>query len=88
MANSKQAAKRAKQAEQARQQNMSQRSELRTMIKKVRAAIVAKNKDQATTAYRDAESIIDNYARKGLLHANAAARYKSRLSNQIKGLGA
>jgi len=88
LANTKQAVKRAKQAESARQQNMSQRSELRTMIKKVRAAIAALNKEQATAAYRNAESLIDNYARKGLLHANAAARYKSRLSNQIKGLSA
>ncbi len=86
MANSKQAAKRAKQAENARQQNMSQRSELRTLIKKVRAAIAAQNKDAAKKTYADAESIIDSYARKGLLHANAAARYKSRLSNQIKAI--
>lgn len=88
MANSKQAAKRAKQAEHARQQNQSQRSELRTIIKKVRAAIAAKDKAQATATFTDAQSLIDNYARKGLLHANAAARYKSRLSNQIKALGA
>jgi small subunit ribosomal protein S20 len=88
VANSKQAAKRAKQAENARQQNQSQRSELRTVIKKVRAAIAAKDKAQATATFTDAQSLIDNYARKGLLHANAAARYKSRLSNQIKGLGA
>lgn len=86
MANSKQAAKRAKQAEKARQQNMSQRSELRTIIKKVRAAIAAADKAQATAAFTNAQSLIDNYARKGLLHENAAARYKSRLSNQIKRL--
>lgn len=84
MANSKQAAKRAKQAESARQQNQSQRSELRTIIKKVRAAIAAADKAQATTLFVNAQSLIDNYARKGLLHANAAARYKSRLSSQIK----
>lgn len=88
MANSKQAVKRAKQAEQARQQNQSQRSELRTMIKKVRAAIASANKAEATTAFINAQALIDNYARKGLLHVNAAARYKSRLSNQIKALAA
>ena len=88
MANSKQAAKRAKQAEAARQQNVSQRSELRTMIKKVRVAIAGANKAEASAAYITAVSLIDNYAGKGLLHKNAAARYKSRLSNQIKGLAA
>jgi small subunit ribosomal protein S20 len=88
LANSKQAVKRAKQAENARQQNQSQRSELRTIIKKVRAAIAAKTKPEATAAFTDAQALIDSYARKGLLHPNAAARYKSRLSNQIKGLGA
>lgn len=86
MANSKQAAKRARQAEKARQQNQSQRTELRTSIKKVRAAIAEANKAEATTAFVNAQSLIDNYARKGLLHENAAARYKSRLSNQIKAL--
>jgi small subunit ribosomal protein S20 len=86
LANSKQAAKRARQAEKARQQNQSQRTELRTSIKKVRAAIAAANKPEATTAFVSAQSLIDGYARKGLLHENAAARYKSRLSNQIKAL--
>lgn len=88
MANSKQAAKRAKQAEKARKLNMAQRSQMRTMIKKVRAAIEAKAVEEARSAFLSAQSTIDKYAGKGLIHKNTAARYKSRLTKQIKGLEA
>ncbi len=88
MANTKQSAKRAEQGEQRRQHNASQRSEMRTLVKKVRKAIAEANAATAAAAFNDAQSIVDSYARKGLIHKNAAARYKSRLSRQIKALTA
>ena len=86
MANSAQARKRANQAKVARERNMSQRSMTRTSIKKVVNAIESGDKDAAQAAYTAAVPVIDRMARKGLLHANKAARHKSRLSKRIQAL--
>lgn len=86
MANIKSAKKRAKQAEQNRKHNMSRRTRMRTLIKKVRAAIATGDQKQATEAFQAATPIIDKFAGQGLIHKNTAARYKSRLSAQIKAL--
>ncbi len=86
MANSAQAEKRARQAEKRRQQNASQRSTLRTFIKKVLKAIESGDKAAATEAYNTAVPRIDNAAGKGIIHANKAARHKSRLNAHIKAM--
>lgn len=86
MANSAQATKRARQAEIHRQRNASQRSNMRTAIKKVVAAIEAGDRDNAMQAYAAAVPVIDSAAGKGLIHANKAARHKSRLNQHIRGL--
>ncbi|MDH3310731.1 MAG: 30S ribosomal protein S20 [Gammaproteobacteria bacterium] len=86
MANTAQAKKRARQAEAHRTRNAGQRTELRTQIKKVRTAITSKDKSAAQQAYREAASAIDRLARKGLVHKNAAARYKSGLNQQVRAL--
>ena len=86
MANSAQALKRARHSEKHRQQNAGQRSNMRTAIKKVITAIAAGDRDQARQAYDSAVPVIDNAAGKGLIHANKAARHKSRLNNHIRSL--
>lgn len=86
MANTAQAKKRARQAEAHRARNAGQRTELRTQIKKVRIAVAGKDKSAAQQAYREAASAIDRLARKGLVHKNAAARYKSGLNQQLRSL--
>ena len=86
MANSAQAIKRARQAEQHRQLNASQRSKMRTAIKKVLAAIEAGDPDNARQAYAAAVPVIDSTAGKGLIHANKAARHKRRLNQHIRSL--
>ena len=86
MANSPQARKRAHQAENRRQRNASQRSEMRTYLKKVVKAIDAKDKEGAQAAYAKAAATVDSAATKGLIHKNKAARHKSRLNAQIKAL--
>lgn len=86
MANSPQARKRARQSEKRRQQNASQRSTLRTFIKKVIKAIRAGDREAAGLAFREAEPRIDRAARKGLIHPNKAARHKSRLNAHIKAM--
>ncbi len=86
MANTAQATKRARQAEMSRQLNTSQRSNMRTHIKKVIAAIKSGDRDSAIKAYAAAIPVIDSAAGKGLIHANKAARHKSRLNQHIRGL--
>ena len=86
MANIKSAAKRARQAEKNRQHNMAQRSEVRTSIKKVLKAIEAGNLDDAQSAYKAAVPVIDKMVNKGIMHANKAARHKSRLNRHIKAM--
>lgn len=86
MANTAQAKKRARQAEKHRELNASQRSTLRTAIKKAVNAVKTGNKAEAAAAYQAAVPVIDSMARKGLIHANKAARHKSRLNQHIKAL--
>ena len=86
MANSKQAKKRAVQSEKRRQHNASRRSMMRTLVKKVIAAIEAGDKEAATSALAAATPILDRYATKGLIHKNKAARHKSRFAAAIKAL--
>lgn len=86
MANTKQARKRARQAVARNQHLSAQRSQYRTAIKKVRKLITAGDKAAATEAFKAAQSVVDAMARKGVLHSNAAARHKSRLSAAIKAM--
>lgn len=88
MANTAQARKRARQATVRRAHNMSLRSELRTAIKKVRKAVITGDKTAAQTVYKESQCVIDSIADKKIIHKNAAARYKSRLSAAIKALAA
>ena len=86
MANSLSARKRVRQSEKSRLLNASQRSRVRTSIKKVLAAIEAGDKKAAEAAYKTAAPAIDRSVSKGLMHRNKAARYKSRLSKHIRAL--
>jgi small subunit ribosomal protein S20 len=88
MANTKQAAKRARQATKQRSHNMAQRTELRTAIKKVKAAIAAGDAVQAEAAFKASSSTIDSIADKKIIHKNKAARHKSRLQVAIKAIAA
>jgi len=86
MANIKSAIKRARQNTKRRMHNASQRSTLRTYIKKVLHAITEGKHDTAMAEFKTAQSVIDKSASKGLIHKNRAARYKRRLNLKIKNL--
>ena len=88
MANSPQAKKRARQNDKRRAHNASQRSMVRTYLKRVYAAIEAKDLEAAKNAFGEAMPIIDRMADKGLIHKNKAARHKSRMNAHIKALAA
>ncbi len=86
MANTAQAKKRAKQAEKSRIRNAGQRSNLRTFIKKVLAAVKEGDKEKAQAAFNIAMPIIDSAVSKGIIHKNKAARSKSRLNSKVKAI--
>ena len=69
--------------EKARQRNVAVRSELRTNMRKVREAIASGDKEAAVEAFKTATPQIDRAANKGLIHANKAARHKSRLKARV-----
>jgi small subunit ribosomal protein S20 len=80
MPNHKSAEKRVRQNEKRRQINRGHRTKVRTYIKKLRSALDSEEKQQIDQMLPEAISVIDKSVQKGVLHANAAARYKSRLT--------
>lgn len=68
-----------------REHNRQFRSRLRTALKNVRAAIDGDDKAAAKSALREVVSLIDKLASKGIIHRNAAGRYKSRLTTRLSG---
>ncbi|AEM47385.1 30S ribosomal protein S20 [Acidithiobacillus ferrivorans SS3] len=87
LANTAQARKRVLQNEKRRLHNASLRSRLRTYVKGVLKAVHIGNQEQARSALRAAESVIDKTVSKGVAHRNMAARTKSRLSARVKAMG-
>ena len=77
------AKKRMRQARSRAAQNRTQRSRLRSALKKVRTA----TGDAIETAYAEAVKLLDRAGRKHLIHPNAAARQKSRLAKLKKKAG-
>jgi small subunit ribosomal protein S20 len=63
--------------------NRELRSKLRTSLKSIRQAISAGERDKAKTLLGGTVSVVDKMAAKGIIHRNAAARYKSRLRKQL-----
>ena len=80
MPNHKSAEKRVRQNEKRRAINRGHKTKVRTYIKKLRTALAAGDKEQIAQALPETISVIDKSVQKGVLHANAAARYKSRLT--------
>ena len=79
MAKHKSAVKAHRQSIKKQTRNREMRSRLRTGLKKIRTALDAGDTDAAKGALNEAFSLIDKMAGKGIIHANAAGRYKSRL---------
>ena len=79
----KSAKKRLRNSFKAQVRNKAITSRMRTAINRVRTA---ENKETAEAALSTAISVIDSTVRKGRLHRNTAARYKSRLSHFARSL--
>jgi len=88
MANHKSAEKRVRQTEKRNEVNSQNRGRLRTEIRKLRAAIAAGDPEKAKALLGQTVSLIDKSIQKGIIHRNAAARYKSRLTTSVNAMSA
>ena len=87
MANHVSALKRARQTERKTVVNRSNKTRLRSAIRKFREALAAGNKDNANQLFRETVSALDKSVQKGVIHKNTASRYKSRLSARLEAVG-
>ncbi len=86
MPNTPSAKKRMRQDSVRRARNRSTKSSLRGGLRKVREAITAKDVEKSETEFRSLTKKLDRAATGNVIHPNAAARTKSRLSRAIKTL--
>ncbi len=86
MANHESAVRQMRHSQRRNSLNRKNKSELRTQVKKLRDAIEGKDKEAAEKLLPQTVSLIDRSVKKGAIHENKGARYKSRLGRQVKGL--
>ena len=75
--------KRERQDKSRRDKNIADKSKLRSAVKNV---LTSSKKDEAEKLYKEAVSIIDKAAGKGLIKKNTAARRKSRITRHLNSL--
>jgi small subunit ribosomal protein S20 len=86
VASHKSALKRLKQTRKRSATNRMHTTKLRHQIRKLRTALEAKDKAAAQALLKPTLALIDHSIHKGILHANTAARYKSRLTLRFNAL--
>lgn len=86
MANIKSQIKRIGTNRKATERNKAVKSELRTVVRAVREAIVAGDKDAAATKLKLASKKLDKAVSKGVIHQNQAANRKSALAKKVASL--
>jgi small subunit ribosomal protein S20 len=86
MANIKSAEKRIRTSLRQRERNRMLRSRMRSAVKDLRQAVADGDADAAKEKLPKTLGIVDSTARKGVIHANAAARTKSRLTRAVQAL--
>jgi small subunit ribosomal protein S20 len=72
-----------KQSLKNRERNRQLRSRLRGALKSIRTAVDGNDLAAAKTALKETVSLIDRMASKGIIHRNAASRYKSRITTRL-----
>ena len=85
MANHKNTVKAHKQDLVRRARNRGLRTRLRRALRSIRSAIDDGKTAEAQSAFSSTVSLIDKMSAKGIIHDNAAARYKSRLAKRLAG---
>jgi small subunit ribosomal protein S20 len=66
-----------------RERNRQYRSRLRNALRDIRSAVDGNDMKAAKDALKQTVSLIDKMTTKGVIHRNAAGRYKSRLSRRL-----
>ena len=84
MPNTSSAKKRLRQNKKRRIHNKAIKSSLKTQLRKVHEAVAGDYADARDGAFQAAVSSLDRAAAKNIIHRNAAARLKSRLSAKVK----
>lgn len=88
MAHHASALKQMRQSRKRKARNRRNLSQLKTHVKKLRAAVATGEAAAARTLLSETVAEIDRAAKKGVIHDNAAARYKSRLARKVSALPA
>ena len=83
MASHESALKAHRQSLKNRENNRQYRSRLRNALRSIRSAIDGNDLAGAKNALKQTISLIDKMTSKGVIHRNAASRYKSRLTTRI-----
>jgi small subunit ribosomal protein S20 len=84
MPNTLSAKKRVRQNLKRRSRNRWRLRTLRDSVKNLREQILHGSSDDADSALRETQQIVDRTAAKGVIHKNTAARIKSRLSARVR----
>lgn len=82
------ALKRARQTEKRTARNRSNTSRLRSTLRSFRESLGSADRKTAEARFCEIVSAIDRAIQKGVLHANTASRYKSRLRARVNKLSA
>ena len=88
MANTPQAKKRIRRNERRAAINGARISRIRTLVKKVEAALATGDKEAAATALQTVQPELARGVARGVLHKNTVSRKISRLASRVKALGA
>jgi small subunit ribosomal protein S20 len=88
LANHKSAIKRARQNEKRRLRNKSTKTRIKSIVKGIRSTASENSKKAALAELNSAKSIIDNAAKKGVIHKKTASRKISRLSRLVNTISA
>jgi small subunit ribosomal protein S20 len=67
-----------------RDRNRQLRSRLRGALREIRSAVATGDQPGSKSAVQATVSLVDKMASKGIIHRNAAGRYKSRLAARLK----
>jgi small subunit ribosomal protein S20 len=83
MANIKQQKKRVRIAARERLENLRYRSTVKTLTRRLQAAVADGDADRVATTHRELQQWIDRAASRGALHRNAAARKKAQAARLV-----
>jgi small subunit ribosomal protein S20 len=85
MPNISQQEKRVRSAARQRLENLRYRSTIKTLAKRLEAAVADADEQEVEARYRDLVRVIDRAAARGAIHRNAAARRKSQAARLVAG---